>query len=372
MRILAVETHFKDLKDNIRTSAVDFWRIINPFTHLKKNTNWKIEIRKGVLIKDWAFGSPQANLEWEQVAKNFDFVWSSYFGNPFTYSYLGVLGEKYGLKHVMDLDDDLLHISFSNPVMWYFQKEKNEYENFKKVIKITPYMSVTNSHLKKVYKDFKDFQGKIWVLPNYIDPDLWINDPHIEDEVITIGYQGGSTHMGDLIYQNEEFFGALTYILGKYQGKVKLKIFGAYLPLWQNIPYVAYQDGNSDFYEYLKIRKKWIADVDIGICPLAEDEYNLSKSSIKHYEYAIAKVPVIVQDYGPYKFVQDGKTGLKARDFRSWVQAFEFLIENKVKRKEIGERGYKYVMDNCTIQKNWQKWKEVIEEIQLRKKGDLT
>ncbi len=52
-KILAVRTHCIGTDGKTRLSAVDWWRVHNPLTHLAKNTDWEVEfVTKSVNGKD--------------------------------------------------------------------------------------------------------------------------------------------------------------------------------------------------------------------------------------------------------------------------------------------------------------------------------
>jgi glycosyltransferase involved in cell wall biosynthesis len=362
MRILFVETHYKRPSGQIKTSAVDWWRIINPANYLKKNTDWEIEIRKGVLSQDFKFGDPRADFEWEQVGQNFDLVWLSYMGNPLAFSYLEVLKKRYGLEYIIDFDDNLLQISQYNPISIKYAKDPVHFNNLKKILSFAQYLTVTNSYLKKVYKKFRGkSRDTIFVLPNYIDDKTYKPLPPRKHDKVVVGYFGGVAHLADLVYENTEFLSAISYFLGKYQDKVEFHVLG-FMPTneFNQLPNVRYEYGQPDFNDYIEKWKSWIAGVDFCIAPLQQSEFNQCKSSIKIYEAGIAKVPTIAQDFGPYKFIKNHENGIKCTTTKDWLEAFEFMM-NREKRLEMGQKIYDYIIKNCLIKDHWQEWKEVAE-----------
>jgi glycosyltransferase involved in cell wall biosynthesis len=369
MRILAVETHYQTPTKNkeIRTSAVDWWRIISPFTHLQKNTDWEIDIQKGALDHETAkleVQDTQVEIEWTNVGLNYDLVFLSYMASAFGYSYLHVLGDRFGLKHSLDFDDDLLHVADYNPTAMKLAENPVTYEYLKTILKISPYLTVTNPHLKKVYKDYRKKKKDefIKILPNYIDLEVYKPQKHIDDDVITIAYQGGSSHYGDLTFTS--FGMALSYILGKYKDKVKFELVG-YLPGtdYEDIPGVSKVAGHWDFYKWVAIWKERSRYWDIAVAPLEDIGFNECKSNIKWQEYSAASVPVIASNVGPYKFIQDGETGFKVNSTKQWIEYLEALINNETLRRKIGQQANKELQDKWLIQNHWKEWKEVVEEI---------
>jgi len=366
LRILAVETHYKLPNGERRTSAVDWWRIINPFSELQKHTDWKIEIRKGTLSKDdYKFGDPQADREWEEVAKNFDIVWFSYMENAIAYCYLEVLSKKYGLKFVIDYDDNMLRPCLSNPYFATVFEEPGLYEKIKIILKEAPYLVVTNNYLKKEYADFRGSDKGIFVFPNYDNFELSQPGEHIEDDVLTIGWQGGWTHYDDFF--KSSFYEAIKYILYRHKN-VRFSVVGFAMtsPL-DKLPRFERIDGKGDYYEWMDMWRQWIRKIDIGVCPLEDNLFNLGKSPIKTYSFWSAKLPVVVSDVGPYKIVNE-KTGIRVKTGGEWVSALEDLIKNEEKRRKMGEEGYKFWKENCLIENHWQELKEIVEKIYYDKR----
>jgi len=370
MRIKGVETHFQSpYRNQVRTSAVDFHRIISPLTHLKKQTGWDIEITKGLGIsrKDT---SAQLDALWNKIGKSTDIIYSSYITNPLFYSYLAVASERYNFRYVFDFDDNLLTIKPYNPTYQEFYGDSIKLENFKRIIKDFPYLTVTNVFLKKAYKIFRDKPKKqeyIRILPNFMDFDIYKETEPVEDDVITIGWSGGITHVGDLLHN--EFTSAMTYMLGKYGNKIRFEINGFLQgSYFEDYPNVKYVSGTNDFLEWVNYWNKtnhW----DIAVAPLENIDFNKTKSALKCLQYGIHNLPVVASDIGPYHgFIKDGKTGYLAKGTKDWLNALDLLITDKIKRKEVGHNLAKDIRDNWDIERNVWRYKEMFEEMLDKRK----
>jgi glycosyltransferase involved in cell wall biosynthesis len=355
MRILGVETKYiVPNTGKIRTAPVDYWRVINPLKNLQKITDWQIDIRKGV--DDDGRGMEKV---WEEIGKNYDIFFSSYFHNPIAYSYLAVLSKKYGLKYVYDLDDNIFSVKPYNPV---FDKIKENEREYFIIIKDAPYITTTSGKLKKEIKRFKEGKGVVKIIPNYIDLEVYKPVKHIEDEVITIVYQGGTTHAGDVLFS--EFHTAIVYLLGKYDKKIKFQILGFLPSFFDELPNVERIEGKSDFYDWIKLYEEKAPFWDIGVAPLEDDDFNVCKSPIKVMEYGIAGVPVVTSPVGPYlSIVKDGKNGFFARTVKDWIRILEELINNKEKRLSMGEILFNEIKNKWNIKNHINEIKEIFVEI---------
>jgi glycosyltransferase involved in cell wall biosynthesis len=357
MRVLFVETHYRNPFDanKRRTSAVDWWRTINPAVHLKQNTDWTIELRREFVdAKD----KEQEAAQFDAIGQNFDVVWFSYSLNPYAFSYMMALNKKYGTKFVMDIDDDLLNIHDTNPVKGEFDKLRYETQ---KIIENAPFLTTTNSVLKKKLRKYRG-TGKndhISVLPNLIDMELWSLLPHVEDEVVTIGYQGGVSHLPDVY--DTEFSSAITYIMGKYAGKVRFDLFG-FVPgtELENIPGVTRIESEPDYIIFSQVLRDRMRKWDLAVAPLADNEFNVCKSNIKCLEYGSQKIPVITSNVGPYRGIKN--TEKVQNNAKAWIEAIEALIESQEKRRAMGVALYNEIQDKFTIQKHWGLWKDTIIE----------
>lgn len=364
MNILFLETHYKTPKGDIRTSAVDHWRILNPAKHLRKaRPNWRIDVKKE-LFPDTA-NQMEVMSEYERIGREYDIVYTSYFIRTDPYAYFKILQEKMGVNLVMDMDDDIFNIAPYNHVYNEMYGDPMKIPLFKSFLEQHDYMTVTTKPIKSSLKKESGHSRKldISIIPNYIDLELYKKQEKVEDDVVTIVYQGGSTHIGDILYN--DFFAAISYILGKYKGKVRFEMFGVMKGLpYESLPYTTYIGGCNDYLEYvstfLEKSKHW----DIGVAPLENIEFNESKSFIKPMEYGSQGISVVVSDYGSYRgFIDHGVNGYKARTTKDWIDYLSLLIDRKSKRKEIGQKLYKDIKENYTIDHNISKYINLFERI---------
>ncbi len=87
----------------------------------------------------------------------------------------------------------------------------------------------------------------------------------------------------------------------------------------------------------------WLADkqVDIGLAPLCDSEFNLAKSNIKYLEFSALHVPGVYQDYEPYKHdIRQGANGYLAKDSLQWERCLRTLILDATLRQKMGDRAH--------------------------------
>lgn len=198
------------------------------------------------------------------------------------------------------------------------------------------------------------------VLPNLIDFNQYPN-PKIElvKKEIRIGWQGGASHYEDLFM----IYDALEKILKKYPNVTfvywgDMKLYGKL----RNLPIdrvEAYGWSNYEVYPY----KLKLLNLDIGLCPVVENEFNRNKSAIKYFEYSVTGSASIASNWPPYSpCITHGRDGLLIGP-EQWFSAMEELILNKEKRQLLARNAYENIYENFNSDKQAYKWVEAYEKV---------
>lgn len=355
MKILGCETHYKTpFQKKERTSAVDWWRVLSPLIYLKLNTDWHIDFTRN-------FNKPfdGATTQDYSTLNNYDILHASYFDNPLGFK--EIYDRRHNVIHNIDFDDNIFSLSGYNPVKQQYEENPRAFKTLSLIVKEADHLSVTNRNLKKAYANMRT--KPTGVVDNYIDLNVYSYQGRSkQSDKIVIGYQGGVTHFADLY--RTPFWGALTYILGKYKDSVEFSVCG-FIPDtdFQYLPNTKWQKGSSDFFEWIDVWKEWIQTIDIAVAPLEDTEFNSCKSSIKPLEYGANKVPVVASNVAPYKRVNKV---LKAETMGDWIFHLEKLIDDENYRRKKGEVLYKHVKKDWSMDNNWHKWKEYFESLNRR------
>jgi glycosyltransferase involved in cell wall biosynthesis len=203
---------------------------------------------------------------------------------------------------------------------------------------------------------------KIFVLPNYLDSELWSfkNPERGQRDSIMIGYMGGDSHQPDL----EMVEKPLLDILERFQGRVKFKTWGLKpspalfdhsLVEWVDLSPGDYA-GFARFFSEQKF--------DIYISPLGDSQFNRSKSSIKILEYTSLGITGVSSDIQPYReVVEPGATGLLADTNDNWEKQLESLVINPELRLELAQRAQKSVIKDWLLKDHADQWVEVYRNL---------
>lgn len=276
-----------------------------------------------------------------------------------------------GAKVIWEADDAMLDS--------YGRERKNlqaiegEHKNITmQVINEVDAITVTTEILKNNYARFTD--KPIYVLPNYVDYDLYGTDDlmikRTTDE-IRIGWFGSQGHLEDL----KMVIPALKEVLAKYPN-VKL-IYCGFGGMSSDKKITEIGWGEDVFKElpreqreyYIGVREDYwpmkhrTLDFDIGICPLIDDTFNWSKSAIKWMEYGVLGKPAVVSPilYGDY--VKDGVDALVAHTAEDWVNHLSRLIEDKKLRDTIGGNAKARVEKDFNLENHWTDFTDVFEKV---------
>ncbi len=302
------------------------------------------------------------------------------------YKFLKVL-HKSGKIIVCDYDDDPFNTSPLNPYYQYIGTEEVMYQwadgskemlwsknplesggrylnieqnirrrdlfnaSFKKADLVTTTTEILKSRLQKI-------NSNVAVLPNLVNFDEY---PILEckKKEIRIGWQGGASHYEDLHMVSK----AVKNIIKKYDN-VKFIYWGdaRMYGLFREIPIdriECHAWSKYIVYPY----KLATMNLDIGLCPVIDNEFNQNKSAIKYLEYSMFKTATIASNIPPYSpVITNGKDGILV-DEDGWFDAMEELILNKEKRELIGKNSYENVYENYNIDSKIYLWYDAYQKL---------
>lgn len=186
------------------------------------------------------------------------------------------------------------------------------------------------------------------VLPNCLDFSLWKYKP--TDKPFTIGLAGGSSHLHDWRQVKEpmrsaqEKYGVRLLVGGYYPGYLReLNV--------KHIPWVKYSEYPDT-----------IREIDILLCPLNDDEFNLYKSGIKAVEGMSQGCVPVCSDHPVYRRVVNNRhNGLLVKDGK-WEEAISLLVEDRRLFGMLSNRAQKWVRKNRDINAWIPKWVQAYSE----------
>ncbi len=259
-----------------------------------------------------------------------------------------------GKPIVFELDDLLINVPKTNP-------------NHKYCASITPdvlamlreadFITVTTERLRRYLEEAESqAKGKVFVLPNFINLDIWDGakpPPEKPEDPFIIGWFGTATHDEDLAIIKP----AIVEIARKYAGKVVFKFWG-YLPEdLKNIPGVKLMRGSQPDLR-LHARDVVNSRIDLAIAPLLDHPFNHAKSDLKWLEYSICYIPGLYSTISPYTLaVEHGRTGwLLDNKPELWVEAMERFINDHELRRTIAIQAHDEVRKKRCVDTGSEQW----------------
>jgi glycosyltransferase involved in cell wall biosynthesis len=93
-----------------------------------------------------------------------------------------------------------------------------------------------------------------------------------------------------------------------------------------------------------------IRNLDIGIMPLADDEWAKGKCGLKVLQYMACGVPVMASPVGVNnEIIKDGENGFLAATDKEWLEKLSLLARNEELRRKIGQKGRETVEKHYSL-----------------------
>lgn len=105
----------------------------------------------------------------------------------------------------------------------------------------------------------------------------------------------------------------------------------------------------------LESENRLLNEMDIGIMPLLDTEFEQAKGGFKLFQYMAAGKPILASPVGiNQNIVQQGENGFLCVTETDWYNSLSYLIENESERMRLGKRGReifeeKYSLEVCVI-----------------------
>ena len=288
-----------------------------------------------------------------------------------------------GARILYDIDDDLWAVNPENPSVLVSNAFKDQYEE---MIRECDAVCTPSPELAKKIKRF--VKGKeVHICPNAVTSQYY-TDRVGGDSVLNIGYAGAASHWRDLdlivepILELAKKYDFIFTLVGIVGGPLSSEMYAYNRIVSSGLQpeKEAYYKSALEFYKkistlgnrfvhipfHMPEQYPWAlraSNLDIGLAPLAENEFNSGKSNIKYYEYAGVGTVTLASKTAPYT---EEVNYLAKNSFKDWYKKLERLIVDEKFRKELLAKQQKWVWDNRDVAKTGLRW-----ELAAQKPGGL-
>ena len=173
------------------------------------------------------------------------------------------------------------------------------------------------------------FPNNLWEVPGW--------KPN-KEEIVTVGWGGSYGHLEDVKWLMPVF----EWILQTYP-EVRLSIMSSgrlrKLFSWAPRDRFAFREAGSleDYYSFL-------SELDIGVAPLLQTEFNRCRSDVKFLEFASRGVVPVCSDWWPYRdSVRSGVNGLLFNGLDELKDQLTLVLASRIVREDIADAAYDYV-----------------------------
>ncbi len=238
-----------------------------------------------------------------------------------------------------------------NVIMDYYDADYlSNYNLTYNSVKHASKVSVSTSFLKS---KFIDVNKNTFLLNMTIDEKNYLVKKRYDQQHIRIGWMGNP---GNIEYL-DKIKNELKQISLQYH-HVSFHFLCRKLPKFDIDNLYNYNWDNTQFNYY-----QWLSSIDIGIIPYIGDNDRLkAKSAMKTLEFMACGIPLITTEHGNFENMIHNEHYLLANKNEDWLTHLKLLIENPVKREEIGKNGYDFFIQNNTYKNNYLKLKKIFFE----------
>lgn len=250
---------------------------------------------------------------------------------------------------VYETDDDVWTINPENWQAYTHFRDETIRDAITHGAQVADLITVSTPHLAQVMTGHTG-NANVAVLPNCV-PSWVTQGPRAARARPAIGWQGGASHGVDV--------GIIVQPVRRFLKRFPawdLRLCGTdYRPTFR-LP-----KARADFSTWVRVNddpRGYYAtmDFDIGLAPLADNDFNRSKSMIKCLEYNALGIPVIASDVEPYRdYITDGVNGFLIRYEHDWLKRMSELATDAGLREKMSASA-REVARAHTIEGSWSSW----------------
>ena len=218
-----------------------------------------------------------------------------------------------GVRYVVDLDD-AIHLMYTDIVMK------------RKIPRVLSHASLVLAGNRYLAEYASKYAEHVLFFPTVVDTDKFHPGHGAQDRPVTVGWMGTP--------ETVKYLDAVMPALEKAATNTRLSLLvvGAKAPAARGVTTLSKawtQSGEADD----------LRAMDIGVMPLAHDEWSKGKCALKLIQYMSAGVASVTSPEGSaVEFVRDGDNAWFATKPEQWSERIRLLAESPEQRVQMGQR----------------------------------
>jgi glycosyltransferase involved in cell wall biosynthesis len=246
-----------------------------------------------------------------------------------------------GTPVVVDMDDDLSRIHPRNPAFTLLHPKNSPHNNWAiagEACRLATMVTVSTPALAARYGG----HGRVRVLRNCV-PARYLDVDRVEPVPLTVGWAGSlHSHPDDLAPAAlaAQRSGLPFQVVGDGVG-VARALGVRYVGVTGIVPFADWP--------------RQVAQLGIGLAPLAESRFNVAKSALKPLEMAAVGVPWVASPAAEYRWLHERGCGVLADRPKDWLREVRALASDPGRRAELSEAGRR-VAETLTYENQGWQW----------------
>ncbi|HEX8287409.1 MAG TPA: glycosyltransferase family 4 protein [Pyrinomonadaceae bacterium] len=227
--------------------------------------------------------------------------------------------------------DDAVFLSYKSPSNGYLSYLKFPGKTGE-ICRLSAHVMAGNQYLADYASRFNE---NVTIIPTTIDTDIYKPvERDSEPEVVTIGWSGS--------FSTVQCLDTIRDVLQELakEEKFRLRVIGT--PHYE-LPGVETESLKWQSATEIEDLQK----IDIGLMPLADDDWSRGKCGLKALQYMALGIPTVCSPVGVNsKIINDGVNGFLADGKGEWIEKLKKLLHSFELRKKFGAAGRKTVEES--------------------------
>lgn len=220
--------------------------------------------------------------------------------------------------------DDAIYTRPGEPYSWYLGRRVRR--RLRYWVENAEVVTTANRFLAAYARQFS---SAVRVIPNAVDVDVWKPKPRPPDDRLVIGWVGAPVNIPNI----ERLDPVLRALKQKYSF-ISVAVYSGRRPdLSFAYDYHRFEHGREP---------EFVQSIDIGLLPLAEDEFSQGKSPIKAIQYLACGVAVVGNPMGATLEILNENNSIAVRSQDDWYGALELLINDRKRLNALAQAGREF------------------------------